>query len=71
VQGSHAHGILSDENVLRLPRERGEVACLVPRGGAVLMRPLLLHASSAATNPRRRRVIHIEYSGDELPAPLE
>jgi hypothetical protein len=35
------------------------------------MRPLLLHASSTATNPRRRRVIHIEYSGDDLPAPLE
>jgi hypothetical protein len=71
VPGSHRDGILSDEDVLRLPRERGEVACLVPRGGAVLMRPLLLHASSAATNPRGRRVIHIEYSGDDLPAPLE
>jgi ectoine hydroxylase-related dioxygenase (phytanoyl-CoA dioxygenase family) len=70
VPGSHRAGILAPADVERLPRERGEIACAVPRGGALLMRPLLLHASSAATTPRRRRVIHIEYSSDALPHPL-
>jgi ectoine hydroxylase-related dioxygenase (phytanoyl-CoA dioxygenase family) len=70
VPASHRDGIPSSADVARLPRERGEHTCLVPRGGALLMRPLLLHASSPATNPRRRRVIHIEYSCEALPEPL-
>ena len=44
--------------------------CLVDRGGAVVMRPLLLHASSAATEPDRRRVIHLEYAASPLPEGL-
>jgi hypothetical protein len=47
------------------------VDCLVPIGGVVMMRPLLLHASSAATEPRRRRVIHLEYAVDALPGGVE
>jgi hypothetical protein len=70
VPGSHRDGILSPADVARLPRERGEVACLIPRGSALLMRPLLLHASSSAIKPGRRRVVHIEYSPDTLPPPL-
>jgi hypothetical protein len=35
------------------------------------MRPLILHASSAALEPRRRRVIHLEYAADTLPGELE
>lgn len=31
------------------------------------LRPLLLHASSPATAPRHRRVIHLEFAVDELP----
>jgi len=43
----------------------------VPRGGALLMRPLLLHASSPALEPGHRRVIHIEYSNCALATGLE
>jgi hypothetical protein len=35
------------------------------------MRPLLLHASSPSINPQHRRVIHIEYTGVDLPHELE
>jgi hypothetical protein len=35
------------------------------------MRPLLLHASSAAVRPQRRRVVHIEYAAPELSGGLE
>jgi ectoine hydroxylase-related dioxygenase (phytanoyl-CoA dioxygenase family) len=51
--------------------ESGEVSVPVPSGGAMLMRPLLLHASSPAQNARHRRVIHLEFAGVELPGALE
>lgn len=70
VPGSHKHGRLSSEQVSAYPKEGG-VVCTVPRGGALLMRPLLLHASSACAVPKPRRVIHLEFSADELPQGLE
>jgi len=70
IPGSHRHGRL-DRAQLEFWRDRGEeTACLVPRGGALLMRPLLLHASSAAEAPGHRRVIHLEYAADPLPGDL-
>jgi len=36
------------------------------------MRPLLLHASSAARSPQHRRVVHLEFAPrDLLPAGLD
>jgi ectoine hydroxylase-related dioxygenase (phytanoyl-CoA dioxygenase family) len=70
VPGSHKHGRLSSEQVSAYPKE-GSVVCTVPRGGALLMRPLLLHASSACAVPKPRRVVHLEFSADELPQGLE
>jgi hypothetical protein len=35
------------------------------------MRPLLLHASSPAADPRHRRVIHLEFAAEPLPGGLE
>ncbi len=37
-----------------------------PAGGAVVMRPLVLHASSPAASPSHRRVLHVEYAAAEL-----
>ena len=39
-------------------------------GDVVLMRPLLMHASSRAASPTRRRVLHLEWAPGPLPAPL-
>ena len=47
------------------------VTCLVPRGGVLLMRPLILHASSPAADPRHRRVVHLEYAAGRLPGNVE
>lgn len=47
-----------------------EVTCSVPAGGIMIMRPLLLHASSRTINQGRRRVVHLEFCNRELPAPL-
>lgn len=71
LPGSHDSGRLGAE-ATRARLESGEaVDCLVGRGGVVMMRPLLLHASSAATEPTRRRVIHLEYAADPLPGGVE
>jgi len=47
-----------------------ETICNVAKGGIMIMRPLLLHASSRTGNHKKRRVIHIEFSNQELPEPL-
>jgi hypothetical protein len=58
VPGSHRHGRLADADARRLRDTQGEVTCAMASGSALLMRPLLLHASSKATSPRHRRVLH-------------
>jgi hypothetical protein len=43
---------------------------LAHAGEALLMKPLLLHASSQATAPKHRRVLHLVYhSGEAVAAP--
>ena len=59
--GTHALGVLSEADTERLVREIPPVDCLVPSGGIVAMRPLILHASSKAETDHPRRVLLIEY----------
>lgn len=69
LPGSHRHGRLSAEQIAAL--DKGSVVtCSVPSGGALLMRPLLLHASSACDRPKPRRVIHFEFAAQNLPSGL-
>jgi ectoine hydroxylase-related dioxygenase (phytanoyl-CoA dioxygenase family) len=70
IPGSHRRGRLTEEQIQSFPQTIPSAACLVRRGGALLMRPLLLHASSAAQSPEHRRVIHIEFASSALPAGL-
>ncbi|MFI4860572.1 MAG: phytanoyl-CoA dioxygenase family protein [Phycisphaerales bacterium JB063] len=69
--GSHTLGRLDPSQSLACAKRLGERTCTVGQGGALLMRPLCLHASSPATAPSHRRVIHIEFANCELPAPLD
>ena len=71
VPGSHRAGKLRDSEIPTWREGATEHVCLVPRGGALLMRPLLIHASSPARKPGHRRVIHIEYANCALAAGLE
>jgi ectoine hydroxylase-related dioxygenase (phytanoyl-CoA dioxygenase family) len=47
-----------------------ETTCAVKKGGIMIMKPLLLHASGRTVNDKQRRVIHIELSKAVLPEPL-
>jgi ectoine hydroxylase-related dioxygenase (phytanoyl-CoA dioxygenase family) len=68
--GSHALGVLDPSRIVELTMT-APTACTVRRGGAILMRPLLLHASRTATTPGHRRVIHIECAAADLPGGLQ
>jgi hypothetical protein len=67
LTGSHRDGRLEAEAIRRWLEVVSPVSCVVPRGGVVVMRPLILHASSPATDPRHRRVLHLEYAAQRLP----
>lgn len=69
VPGSHKRGVYRPETI-DWDKEK-ETVCRVPAGGIMVMKPLLLHASSRTMNEARRRVIHIEFADRALPAPLE
>lgn len=59
---THTMGVLSDEAIHGLSTRATAVDCLVPRGGILVMRPLIVHASSKSRSTKRRRVLHIEYA---------
>jgi ectoine hydroxylase-related dioxygenase (phytanoyl-CoA dioxygenase family) len=71
IRGSHANGRLDARDVAQWRERAAAVSCLVPSGGALLMRPLLLHASSASRTPRHRRVVHLEFAAEPLPGGLK
>jgi phytanoyl-CoA dioxygenase PhyH len=71
LPGSHLHGKLTGEEIRRWRERVSPVLCVAPRGGILLMRPLLLHASSPAAAPAHRRVLHLEFASDPLPGGLE
>lgn len=67
LPGSHRLGRLSAERIQQLRAEQPDFVCDMAAGDALLMRPLLLHASSRSTSTRFRRVLHIEYAAFTLP----
>jgi len=70
LPGSHRYGKLDDDEIERWRRTTEEVSCCVSQGDVLVMKPLLLHASSPAKSLSHRRVIHIEYASGPLPEGL-
>lgn len=71
VPGSHRHGRMTNEQALAERDRHGEIICPVERGAALLMKPLLLHASSKSRGESRRRVLHFVYGPRYLPCGLQ
>ena len=71
IPGSHRQGRLDAASIAEARKLRDEVTCRVQAGDALLMRPLILHASSQAESPTHRRVIHLEYGTCRLPLGLD
>ena len=66
IPGTHLDGICDPK---ACDKTQAEI-CEIPRGGIMIMKPLLLHASGRTKNNQRRRVIHLELSNIELPPEL-
>ena len=62
LPGTHTMGVLNDDAIHDLSIQIATVDCLVPQGGVLVMRPLIVHASSKSRSTMRRRVLHIEYT---------
>ena len=61
--GSHQHGILPSGEIAAQVARGGEITCPAREGEALLMKVLALHASSQASMPGHRRVLHLVYYG--------
>src|SRR5262249_45274673 len=61
IPGTHKLGVLSDDAVAQLAERSAPADCIVPQGGVLAMRPLLIHSSSKSQSDSPRRVLHIEY----------
>ena len=71
IPGSHLWGRLSAAQIQTIAATERSVSCPVGSGGVLLMRPLLLHSSSASETPKHRRVIHIDFASTPLPGGLK
>lgn len=71
LPATHRFGLLSDDRIHELATQIAAVECVVPEGGVVAMRPLLVHASSKSRSDVPRRVLHVEYAAsDSIASPL-
>jgi ectoine hydroxylase-related dioxygenase (phytanoyl-CoA dioxygenase family) len=71
IPGSHRAGKLSEEDLLNHTMDGESVEVPVAKGGLLVMRPLLIHASSPSAAPDHRRVLHIELAPIEAISPLQ
>lgn len=69
IPNSHLKNIYRPETIDWTTEK--EAICNVNKGGIMIMKPLLLHSSSRTINNKKRRVIHIEFSNQELPTELK
>lgn len=70
IPGTHLLGKLSEDEVRKAVAGRPHVELAVPRGGLLLMRPLLIHSSPTVTSPAHRRVLHLEFAPIDAISPL-
>jgi len=71
LPGTHSLGRLTAAQIAEEQTSRASVACVARAGDVLLMRPLLIHASSAASQAAHRRVIHIDYASCQLEGGLQ
>jgi len=67
MPGTHRLGRINQNDAPEHVIEADTVCCEAEAGEALVMRPLLLHASSVATTPSHRRVLHFDYAATTLP----
>ena len=70
VPGSHRQGLIDVRTLDTGECEARAVRCCAAAGAALVMRPLLLHASRKSQVASHRRVLHLDFAAEPLPEPL-
>lgn len=71
IPGSHLLDKLREPEIAKIASGLQHATLPVTHGDILVMRPLLLHASSAAHRPAHRRVLHIEFAPREAVFPAQ
>lgn len=71
IPGSHRLGRLPKKDIKELAESSEPFACQAQAGDVWVYASSIVHASGAAQEPKRRRVLHVEYSAEKLPSGLE
>jgi len=71
ITGSHRKGRIPESDIPLVVAQGEEMLCTVNAGDALIMHPLLLHASSKPSVPSRRRVLHFLYGPVVAPPGLQ
>lgn len=71
VPGSHRLGRIPVDEVASHVASADAYACVARAGDVWVTATAVVHASKAARNPTHRRVLQLDYSGDDLPNSLE
>ena len=66
IAGSHRVGKIPEGRIANVVSSGLDEVCVVGAGGALVMRPLLVHRSSPAVVPGHRRVLHFDFAAGEL-----
>lgn len=69
--GSHKRGLIPESDYKKVVADSEVLECHARAGDIWAYSTPILHASSPALKPISRRVLHVDYSGDYLPKPLE
>lgn len=69
--GSHRCGRIAENAIAGTVARCGVAMCLAGRGDIWVYATPILHASERARLIGRRRVLQVDFSGDDLPTPLE
>ncbi|MEX0409400.1 phytanoyl-CoA dioxygenase family protein [Aquibium sp. LZ166] len=70
LPGSHRLGRVPAADVEQAVRAGVAVKCMAKSGDILAIRLTTIHRSVRSARPSRRRVLHVDYSPDDLPAPL-
>jgi len=71
ILGSHAIGKIPESRIAEVVTSGLDAVCEVGVGGALVIRPLLVHRSSPAVVAGHRRVLHFDFAVAELPGGLK
>jgi len=69
--GSHRLGRVPESQIELAVGRHGVRACLAHAGDIWVYSTPILHASDAAIEPLRRRVLQVDYAAEELPGGVE